>query len=106
LPEEDQFTGEEEYEAQIVVLEDEEGAEHKFEIVDALEHAGQRFVALIPFIEEGEVPEDIEELIILEVIDEDGDDVLVTLEDDDLYDEIFAIFRENLKDEFDIEVIE
>ena len=61
------------YNPDIVTVEDEEGVEHTFEIADAIETDDARYVALIPVYDN---PEDIlsgdGELIILEVLEENG----------------------------------
>ena len=45
--------------------------------------------------------EDSYELIIMKVEEEDGEDVLVTLDDEDELDEMFQIFSERLEEIFE-----
>jgi hypothetical protein len=47
--------------------------------------------------------EDSYELIIMKVEEEDGEDVLVTLDDEDELDEMFQIFSERLEERFEAE---
>ncbi|MBR2589833.1 MAG: DUF1292 domain-containing protein [Clostridia bacterium] len=93
-----------EYKPDIVTVEDENGKEHTFEIADAIETDEARYVALIPVYDE---PEDIlsgdGELIILEVIEENGNEILAPIEDDALFDEIAGIFEERLEELYEIE---
>ena len=70
--------------------------EKEYEVLDAVEYEGKQYVALIP-AEENLL--DALELLILEVQDDNGEDVLVSLEDEELYNELFDVFSERLDDE-------
>lgn len=97
----------EEFEAGIVKVLDEDGKEHSFELLDAIETEDGRFVALLPIYDEPEESlEDDGELIILKVESEDGEDVLCPIEDDELFDEIGALFEERLEELYEIEEAE
>lgn len=88
---------EEEMEDGLVTIEDEEGHVHAFELLDAIETDAGRYVALLPVCGEDEDPEEgDDEAILLEVIDEDGQDMLVQIEDDKVFDEVAALFEERL----------
>lgn len=82
-----------EYGPDLITLTDEDGVETEFELLDSVEYEDRRFVALIPaeISLSGE-----EDLYIFEVLDENGEDVLVTLEDEELYNELYDIFSERL----------
>ncbi len=89
----------------LVTLVDEDGVETVFEHLDSLEYNGVVYVALVPASEE---PEDIieatGELVVLKnVKDEDGEDVLVTIDDEEEYDNIVMAFEARLEDDFDFE---
>lgn len=87
----------------LITLEDEEGQEHEFEIVDAIEYNDTRYMALIPIFDQPEeVLEDDGELVILKVTDKDGEEFLEPIEDDDLYNEIADIFIDRLDDLYEI----
>ncbi len=94
----------EEFGPDLVTVEDEDGVTHTFEKLDAIETEKGRFVALLPFYEDpAEMLQDDGELIILEV-QEDGDgNMLVPIEDDDLFDEIADIFEERLSEYYEID---
>lgn len=97
----------EEFEAGLVKVVDEEGKEHSFELLDAIETDEGRFVALLPVYENPEESlEDDGELIILKVENENGDDILCPIEDDELFDEIGALFEERLEELYEIEEAE
>ncbi len=92
----------EEYGPDLVSVVDEEGIQHQFEVLDAIETDEGRYVALVPVLDPAEAVEDDGELIILEVANEDGEDVLVPIEDDEVFDEIAAIFEERLSEFYEI----
>ena len=95
------------YNPDIVTVEDEEGVEHTFEIADAIETDDARYVALIPVYDN---PEDIlsgdGELIILEVLEENGNEILAPIEDDEVFDEIASVFEERLEELYEIEPLD
>ena len=97
----------EEYGNDLVSVLDDEGNEHQFELLDAIETDESRYVALLPIYTEAEqVVEDDGELVILEVIDQDGEDLLVPIEDDDTFEEIAGIFEERLSEYYEINTVD
>ena len=91
----------------IVTVVDEEGNEHQFEIVDAIETDDGRYVALLPIYENpADRVDDDGELVILAVKEENGEDIMVTIDDDDEFEEIAEIFEERLQDLYEIEELE
>lgn len=94
----------ENYNPDIVTVEDDDGNVHTFEIADAIETDDARYVAIIPVYEESEELLDSDgELIILEVVEEDGSEFLAPIEDEKIFDKIAAIFEDRLTDLFEIE---
>ena len=64
-------------EKDVISLLDEEGKEHEFEIVDALELDDRQYLALVPLYDESQAAEALEdsgELVILRVSDEEDED--------------------------------
>ncbi len=93
----------EEYGPDLVSVIDDEGNQHQFEILDAIETDEGRYVALIPVLNDPqEAVEDDGELIVLQVVTENGEDLLVPIEDDDTFDEIGGIFEERLAELYEI----
>ncbi len=91
-----------EYEADLIVLLDDDGEEHQFEILDTLEQEDNTYYALLPLFEDPE--EQVEsdgQYYIFEVVDEDGEEQLAEVEDDDLRDELEQIFSERFETLFD-----
>lgn len=90
-----------EFTPDLYTLVDDEGNEQTFEMLDALEQDGEKYYALVPYYEN---PEDLEnddgELVILKSTFEDDEEILATIDDDDEYDRIGAIFLDRLNEMF------
>lgn len=95
-----------EHEESTVVLTDEEGNEHEFELLTILEVESVNYAVLLPMLqpEADEDAEDIEEEAIILRIgqDEDGNDVLQEIEDDEEWERVAAEY-DKLVDEEDEE---
>lgn len=85
----------EEYEPQIVELDGE-----PFEVIDAICYDGQNYVALVPYTESDELEDEDAEFIILKEIEENGEYMLSTVDDESLYDEVGEAFIEHLNEVF------
>lgn len=86
----------------IVILNDENGNEVKFEFLDLIELDEEQYVVLLPMAEEGE--EDDGEVVILKLEDTDEDseeESYVSVENEEILMKVFNIFKEKFKDEFD-----
>ncbi len=87
----------------IVILNDEEGHEVKFEFLDLIELDEEEYVVLLPVDEEGE--EDEGEVVILKVEDTDDEESdeesYVSVEDEEVLNKVFEIFKEKFKNDFD-----
>lgn len=77
-----------------VTLTDENGNDCEFELIDAIEHGGKKYCVLYPIELSAEEREAEEPLILEYVFDENGD-YLEELADEDEYDEIYELYREN-----------
>ena len=83
----------------IIILNDENGNEVKFEFLDLMEYEGEEYIILLP-TEEGE---DNDEVVILKVEDVEDDpdmETYVSVEDEDTLNAVFEMFKEKFKDEF------
>lgn len=91
----------EEYGNDFVVLTDEDGREIELEHLDTVEYNGQTYMAFLPT----EMSlDDAYELIIMKVeLEDDGEEMLVTLDDEDEEAEMFQIFSERLEETFEEE---
>ena len=86
----------------VIILNDEEGNEVKFEFLDLIELDNEEYVVLLPVTAEGEEEEG--EVVILKVEDTDDDsdeESYVSIEDEDTLNKVFKIFKEKFKDDFD-----
>ena len=85
---------EQDYEADLVVLLDDEGNEHEFEIIDEIENDDGYFMALITTLSdaEGDVA-DADEYYIFELVNVDGEEQLSEVEDEALLDKLADIFE-------------
>ncbi len=87
----------------IVVLNDENGNEVKFEFLDLVELDDEEYVVLLPVTVEGEEEEG--EVVILKVEDTDDENAeeesYVSVEDEEVLNKVFDIFKEKFKDDFD-----
>lgn len=87
----------------IVILNDEEGNEVKFEFLDLVELDDEEYVVLLPVTDEGE--EDEGEVVILKVEDTDDEESeeesYVSVDDEETLNKVFEIFKEKFKDDFD-----
>ncbi len=92
------------YGPDIITLEDEDGVEHEFEYLDSVKTEDGHFVALIPSHQTAEETLQYDgELVIMQVEEEDGEEYLVTIEDDELFDKVADIFMDRLEEEYEIE---
>ena len=86
----------------IVILNDEDGNEVKFEFLDLIDFEDEEYIVLLPVNEEGEEEEG--EVVILKVEDTDEDsdeESYVSVDDEDTLNKVFEIFKERFKDDFD-----
>lgn len=82
----------------VFTLTDEEGNECEFELMGELEIDDNTYLALIPL--EG----DEDEYVVLKVeVDENGDELLVTIDDDDEFDRVADAFEDSFMDEIDLD---
>ena len=83
-----------EEEAEIVTLTDEDGVESDFEVIGSLELDDNEYLALVP------VDSEEDEYIILKIMVENGEEILVTIDDDDEFDRVADAFDNELEEVF------
>jgi uncharacterized protein YrzB (UPF0473 family) len=82
----------------VFTLTDEDGNESQFELLGNLELDGNKYVALIPF--EGED----DEYVILKIsTDESGNEILLTIDDDEEFDKVADAFEDSFMGEYDLD---
>lgn len=96
-----------EYTPDLYELEDEMGNKQTFELLDCMDYEGERYYALTPYYEEDAegMLEDPGEVVILrsEFDEQTGEEIMASIEDEDLYDKIGAIFMERIEEMFDFD---
>ena len=86
----------------IIVLNNENGEEVKFEFLDLVDLDDEQYVVLLPITENDE--EDDGEVVILKLEDTDEEseeESYVSVEDEEVLMKVFNIFKDKFKDEFD-----
>lgn len=91
----------EEYGADFITITDEDGNEFELEHLDTLEYNGQTYMAFFPAVEDGKPTEEVDldeeyGLVILKVVEVDGEEQLSTLDSDEELDLIYQQFMEVL----------
>ncbi len=89
-----------EFEADLITLIDDEGHEHEFEIIDELENDLGHFMALVPTQQDPNDLTDAETYYIFEVIEEDGEEQLQEVDDDELLNTLAEIFETRFNEEY------
>lgn len=84
----------------VIILNDENGEEVKFEFLDLVELDGEEYVILLPTDEAEDEPG---EVVILQVEDTDSEEEesYISVEDEEILNKVFEMFKEKFKDEFD-----
>ena len=89
----------------VVILNDEDGKEVKFEFLDVIELDSEEYVILLPIEEESKEKSENDpgEIVILKVEDTDSEDEesYVSVDDEETLNKVFEMFKEKFKDEFD-----
>ena len=85
----------------IITLNDENGEEVSFEFLDLIELDDEKYVVLLP-LEEDSDDEEVGEVVILQLEDTESEDEesYVGVEDEEILNKVFEIFKEKFKDEF------
>ena len=93
------------YMEDIVSVIDDDGVEHLFEEIDRVEtEDGNRYVALLPiYDDETEILDDDGDVLILKVVEEDGETYLVQIEDEKEFNEIGNIIEDRLIEKYEAE---
>ena len=93
---------ENEYQPDLMTLSDEDGNEITFEVIDALDHKGVHYLAVVEYVEdEADLDEDAQ-LVILRVGSDAEGEYLDVVDDDETLMEVGALFEKRLSDSFDI----
>lgn len=86
-----------------MTLVDEDGNEHMFDVLDAIETDEGRYLALLPYYEDPQQQlESDDELVIMKVFTDEEGEYLEAIEEEAEFNAVSAIFTERLGEEYDI----
>lgn len=95
----------EDYDPDLLTLEDDEGKEHTFEVIDASDFNNIRYLAMVPYNEDpGKQLEEDAELLIMRVEEENDEEYLALVEEEEELNEVAQHFLERLSDVYDIDI--
>ena len=88
----------EEFGPNFITVTDEDGNDIELELLDVLEHKGQTYMAFFPAVPEEEADEDSDDygMVILKSIQENGEELLSTLDSEEELTEVYDLFMELL----------
>jgi len=86
-----------EFGSDYITIVDEEGNEFELELLDTLEYKDEIYMSFLPA--NINLDEENPEMIILKVIEEDGEEILSTLDSDEELNEVYDKFMEQLFEE-------
>jgi uncharacterized protein YrzB (UPF0473 family) len=89
-----------EQELEKITLTDENGVESEFVIIGSVEMKGTTYYAFVPA---DDVDSEYLEYGILKSVVEDGEEMLVTIDDDDEFDDVADYFDDTFADEIDFD---
>ena len=93
----------EDYGSDFITLEDEDGKEVTFEVIDATEVNGTRYLAVIPYQEDPESLQEDAELILMRIGTDDEGEYMDIVDDDEELITVGKVFEERLRAMYDID---
>ena len=87
----------------LLTLEDEDGKEVTFEVIDATEVNGTRYLAVIPYQEDPESLQEDAELILMRIGTDDEGEYMDIVDDDEDLITVGKVFEERLRAMYDID---
>ena len=90
------------YQPDLMTLQDEDSNEITFEVIDALDHKGVHYLAVVEYVEDEEDLDEDAQLVILSVGKDAEGEYLDVVDDDETLMEVGALFEKRLSDNFDI----
>ena len=84
----------------IITLTDENGKEAPFELVDIIGFEEKKYAVFIPYAETEEEVEDSYEMLILELIEGEEEDELLSVTDERVLTEVYELFKDMHEDDF------
>ena len=75
-----------------------ETVEEDYEFLDTVEYEGDTYFILIPASDSEEIDG---EVFVMKLVELDGEEMLEGVDDGEIFDKVYNIFKENNKDEFE-----
>lgn len=86
------------YGSDFITITDEDGKEYELEVLSTIEYEGSTYLALVPAGVEDD-PEAELEVSILKKVMEDGEEILVTVDDETELEEVYEVLMDSLYEE-------
>ena len=86
------------YGSDFITITDDEGKEYELEVLSSIEYNDNTYLALVPAGVEDD-PEAELEVSILKKVLEDGEEILVTVDDETELEEVYEVLMDSLYDE-------
>ena len=90
-----------EYTPELFELVDDEGNKKTFELIDAAEIEGEQYFCMVTSVEDEDFLNSDCDIVILKTIEEDGEEILASIDDDDEFDRISAFFLDRMQEAFE-----
>ena len=84
----------------IIILSDENGEDVEFEFLDLIEYDSEEYIVLLTVAEEDEEEDGQVVILKVESTENEDEESYVSVDDEEVLNEVFQIFKEKFKDEF------
>lgn len=92
------------YEPDIISVTDDNGDEILFELLERYENGGNTYVAITEYRDDAEeIVEADYEVLILKVLEDDGNEYLSEIENEDEFNEVSEVLMKMVEEKFDVE---
>ncbi|MBE6863722.1 MAG: DUF1292 domain-containing protein [Ruminococcus flavefaciens] len=92
-----------EYTPELFELIDDEGNKKNFELIDAAEINGEQYYCMVPAVEDEDFLNSDCDIVILKTIDDNGEEILASIDDDDEFEEVSGFFLQRMQEAFESE---
>lgn len=75
-----------------------ETVEEEYEFLDSVEFDGDTYFLLVPASDNEEIDG---EVFVMKLVEVDGEEMLEGIDDGEIFDKVYSIFKENNKDEYE-----
>lgn len=92
-----------EYTPELFELIDDEGNKKNFELIDAAELNGEQYYCMVPAVEDDDFLNSDCDIVILKTIEDNGEEILASIDDDDEFEEVSGFFLQRMQEAFESE---